>query len=97
MKNNNRNNSTSEINLIREKVDKLDDKIIKLLIKRQMLVAKIGIIKRENNLEILCNEREKNILKRQVKVAEVNNFDVELVKKIYRLIFKHSGKIQRGK
>ena len=43
----------------RNKIDKVDNKIIKLLVKRRILVKKIGAYKKINGIKIFDKKREK--------------------------------------
>lgn len=49
---------------IRKKIDEIDSKIIELLNKRIELCKKIALIKKQNNLPIKNEEREKLVIKR---------------------------------
>ena len=54
----------NELRLYREKIDKVDDKLIKLLNKRGRLVQKIGKIKDKTKIDTYQPEREKEIIER---------------------------------
>ena len=89
-------NSENRLIMLRKKVDKIDKQLIQLLAKRQMLIEKIGIHKRNRNLGIISKYREKFIMNKQLHLAKKKNIDLNLIESIYKLIFKNSRKIQRG-
>jgi chorismate mutase len=87
--------SIKELERLRKKVNAVDDEIVGLLGKRQLIVKLIGEIKKRNGIEILSATREQQILKRIRLKGEKNNFDLEFIDRIYRVIFKNSRKVQR--
>ena len=88
--------SIKDIAHLRKKVDEIDDEIINLLGKRQSMVKLIGKIKKSNGVEILSVARERQILKRILLNGEKKKVDLELIDRIYRVIFKNSRKVQRS-
>jgi len=50
------------IHELRERIDKIDEKILKLLDERVEVAKKIGEIKRERNISITDTEREEVVL-----------------------------------
>jgi chorismate mutase len=88
--------SIKDIARLRKKVDEIDDEIINLLGKRQSMVKSIGKIKKFNGVEILSAARERQILKRILLNGEKKKVDLELIDRIYRVIFKNSRKVQRS-
>lgn len=87
--------SIKELERLRKKVDAIDNEIVGLLGKRQMIVKLIGEIKKRNGIKILSAAREQQILKRIRLKGEKNNFDLEFIDRIYRVIFENSRKVQR--
>jgi chorismate mutase len=85
-----------ELTRLREKVDEIDDAIIRLLGKRQSMVKTIGEIKKNKGVKILSAARERQVLKRILLNGEKNNIDLEFIGSIYREIFKNSRKVQRS-
>jgi chorismate mutase len=83
------------LDIIRKKIDKIDDKIIELLAKRQSLMPMVGKIKKANKMPFNQVKREKEILDAKKKKAKESNVDLQLVEKIFKLIFKNSKDIQR--
>lgn len=85
------------MNLIkaRKDIDKIDDKIIKLLAKRLSLVKKIGIYKLRNNIKIYQPIRELEIFNEKGKVAEKYNLRKKYIKDLFKRIIKESHYIQK--
>jgi chorismate mutase len=83
------------LDIIRKKIDKIDDKIIELIAKRQSLMPVVGKIKKDNKMSFNQVKREKDILDAKKKKAKEFNVDLQLVEKIFKLIFKNSKDIQR--
>lgn len=79
----------SKIASLRNKIDQIDKKILKLLSQRKDIVVIIGEIKRLNKLGITDKKREKQILEHTK-----SHFEKEILKKI----IEESKKLQkRGK
>ncbi|RKY03021.1 MAG: hypothetical protein DRP54_00520, partial [Spirochaetes bacterium] len=57
-------NRKNKIDKLRFRVDRIDTKLLKLLVKRYRLVSEIGKYKRLNNQSIIDKSREDNILSR---------------------------------
>ena len=53
-----------QITLLRKEIDKIDNNIIKLLNERIMISKNIGKIKKYNNINIICSNRENEIINR---------------------------------
>jgi chorismate mutase len=53
-----------QITLLRKEIDIIDDNIIKLLNERVMISKNIGKIKKYNNINIICSNRENEIIDR---------------------------------
>lgn len=75
---------------LRNKIDGVDDELIKLLGKRMALVDKIGEAKKENNVTILQVGRYEKILNDRASKGEEENLNVNFVKAIYEIIHQNS-------
>ncbi len=64
-------NNTSELSLLRERIDQVDDELLSLLNRRMKIADEVGIYKKENNLTILQTARWNEILERAI--AKGNN------------------------
>jgi monofunctional chorismate mutase len=74
-----------ELQKLRKQIDRIDTKIADLLKKRFFKTKKIGEIKKQLNLPIINNKREKQILEKT---------DTEEEKQVFKKIIEQSRKIQ---
>jgi chorismate mutase/prephenate dehydratase len=66
------------IETLRNKIDKIDDKIADLLNARAKLVIKIGNLKRKLNMDVIQRKREEEIyerIKSRVKILKSSNVE----------------------
>ncbi|WP_457754722.1 chorismate mutase [Thermococcus sp.] len=70
---------------LRKRIDEIDEQIIELLEERVRIAKEIGEIKRELNLSIRDEKREKEVLKRVGKFKEVFEKIVEVCRDVQRL------------
>lgn len=73
------------LKILRRKIDKIDEKIIKLLQKRAKAIKKIRQIKAKLGLRVVDKERENEILEKLEGIYE---------KEIFKKILAQSRKIQ---
>ena len=66
----------------RNKIDKIDKQIVKLLEERMEVVAEIAKIKKENNMEIFNSSREKIVIEKVKSYLENENLE-EYLEKVY--------------
>jgi len=71
---------------LREKIDKVDARIIKLLEERADLVKKIGEAKRKHGLAIVDLKREEEVM---IKVTEKTSLNKGFVKKLFGSIIEY--------
>ncbi len=73
---------------IREKIDRLDGELLRLLNERADLVHEVGIVKRKDDLDIYAPEREEQLLQRLVKANEEaeGRLPASAIRAIYREI-----------
>lgn len=79
----------SNIDELRNAIDKIDDEILKFLNKRAEIVIKIGNIKREKNINVYVPEREQQIIERLI-ANNKKSFPDEALKSVYREILSAS-------
>ena len=79
---------------IRKLIDRIDDSILSLLVKRGTLAKKIGQVKSELGEEVYSSTREKEILSRLLakKTSPLNDDDIEA---IFQEIFNASRSVQK--
>ena len=74
----------------REKIDKLDDTILKLLADRKKTVLEVGEIKKKNGFKIVDKEREEEIFSDLRKKASELGLDENYVVSLFEKIIKNS-------
>ena len=84
----------SQLEVIREEIDRADHDIIEALAKRLNLVEQIGSYKKENNVAIFQLSRWKEIFKSRPQWAKSLDLDEEFIRDLYRLIHQQSVKRQ---
>lgn len=77
----------------REKIQNIDKEIFNLLEDRFILTNKVGLYKKDNNLNIENLEVERKIIKNAQ--SNFKNLDPFFVEKLYNIIFNESKKKQR--
>lgn len=84
-----------KLEVLRNKIDKADLKLVTLLAKRTELVKKVGEVKRKNKIKSKDSLREKTILKTLEEKSKTLNLSFVFVKKIWKIIFEESIKIEK--
>ena len=85
----------NELKSLREKIDSIDDELLKLIIKRTSIVEEIGILKKSRD-EVVDKNRESKVLARILKLHS-GNFSKDSIVRIWREIFHTSANIQLQK
>lgn len=85
----------TKMNILRKRIDKIDERIIFLLSRRQRVVKEIGEIKKRNSVSPLDSKRWKEVVRSRIILAEKLELDSGLIKKLYNLIHKHSLLIEK--
>lgn len=71
-----------KIHELRERIDEIDEEILKLLDERVVVAKEIGKIKREKGISITDNDREKEVLDRAERYKEVFEEIINACKKV---------------
>lgn len=77
---------------LRREIDEIDGKITELFVKRLALSRKAGEIKKEKNLPVRDEKREKEITE---KLAAKAGDDGEYIKELYKTVFGISRDLQK--
>jgi chorismate mutase len=83
-----------EIELLRRKVDKIDDQIVDALVERTKVCKSIGLIKKKKGMQIRDNSREKEIYKRVRQRAAKFGLDSFQVEAVYHQIVNMCSAVQ---
>ena len=78
---------------LREKIDSLDEEIIKLLKERMQISKKVGLLKEKLHIPIEDNIRENEIISRLTSKAGGNLSEEQLIR-IFTAVFKSSKQVQ---
>ena len=84
----------SQLTILRNKIDSLDEEIINLLSIRMNAVEEIGAHKKDNDITILQAERWKKIVNHRKETARLAGVSEELVQRILKVIHEESINIQ---
>lgn len=84
-----------ELNDLRNKLDKIDNQLIKILAKRMALIPSVAEYKIKNNLPRYQPEREKQVLKKIKNLANKANLNPNLAKNIIKLIIADAHRIEK--
>lgn len=79
---------------LRNKIDKIDSEIAKLLNERFLVVLEIGKVKKENKLEILSLKREEEVVKSVQNTCENLQFK-QALSQIYKCVISECTKLQK--
>lgn len=84
----------TEIDVLRQKIDELDAKLLEIFSERMKVSAAIGKYKYENNITVLQAHRYEEILNTRRKQAEANKLNADFVIKVFEDIHEESVNIQ---
>jgi chorismate mutase len=79
---------------LRSQIDRIDAKIMKLLVKRYSNVELIGRIKKNAHLQVLNRDREQDILQK-IEELRIGVRHKRFIKKIYERIFSASYDVEK--
>jgi len=83
------------IKKLRAQIDKIDEKLLKILAERFKITQKVGEYKKKYKLPVIDREREKEIFQKRKLLAEKLGLDALMVKQIFHLIIKNVKKKHR--
>lgn len=79
---------------LRKKIDKTDDKIVRLIAERIRISEEIGEEKKRQGRQIGDTERERKVLENIRRIARDEKISQENIESIYRQIMVASKKVQ---
>jgi chorismate mutase len=80
----------NQLELLRTKIDRIDDSIVELLSQRMNISEEIGVYKKENQVTILQLQRWQEILKRTLKSGKTLNLSDKFISSLYYAIHEES-------
>lgn len=85
---------SEDIKALRERIDYIDEEIVKLLAERVKVAKDIGRLKKEKGLPIVDSKRENEVYSRARRLALENGLSPEDCEKIFKEIVKMCRKVQ---
>ena len=85
--------SKEELSILRNQINKLDEKLFSMIFKRINIAKKIGKIKVQHKMEITNSDRENELIKHILELPD-NSLDQGEIESIYELLFSISKKRQ---
>lgn len=83
------------IKKLRDRIDKIDENIIKKLSQRKILSEKVGELKLKLSRNIIDHKREEQLIKRYKKLSDLYHLQPEFVLKLFKIIMRNSRKLQK--
>lgn len=83
-----------DIKTLREKIDGIDREILDLIRERFSLLPDVAQYKKENNLPIKDEPRERELISKQTERARGMGLSASFIKELFELIIAESRKIQ---
>lgn len=87
-------NILSEIIPYREKIDALDDELVKLFNRRANLAMQIGHIKRRHNLPVYVPSREEDVIA-QVQSVNRGPLSDDAIRRLFERVIDESRRLER--
>lgn len=85
----------NDLEKLREKIDKVDQKLLKLLAQRVALVRKVGEYKKANGLKIVDSKREAEVIKQKSALVKDTVLSEDFINKVWKLFFMESYKQEK--
>ena len=85
--------SKKELTVLRNQINKLDEKLFSMIFKRMNIAKKIGKIKVQHKMEITNSDRENELIKHILDLPN-NSLDQGEIESIYKLFISISKKRQ---
>lgn len=86
--------STENLNLLRQQIDKCDNELLEVLSKRMRVARDIGQYKLEHNMPVVQNDRYADIMERRVNLAVEMGIGAECMQAIMQAIHEESVRQQ---
>lgn len=85
-----------DLDVLREGIDTLDEKIIELLAERFTIAAKIGNIKKNLDIDVVDSIREKALLEKLTQKAKSSGLREEFINNLWEIVLKESHLMQNN-
>lgn len=84
----------NKLEVLRSKIDKIDQDLVESLFKRMNIAEEIGVYKKQNNVTILQLERWQQIMDHVLDQGDYLGLSKEFIEKMYNVIHEESIRIQ---
>lgn len=84
------NTTTESLSELRSQIDKIDDELLELLVRRMRVSRDIGQYKKEHNMPILQAKRYEDLLARRAEQAVQLGMDREFMRSVLQAIHEES-------
>ena len=84
-----------EFSQIRKKLDKIDEELLKIIVKRMSLIPEVAKYKAANKLKRYQPKREKEIIAKKRALAKKLKVNPDLIEDIIKRIIKESHRIEK--
>ena len=84
----------SNLQILREEIDSLDNALIELLDERMKVCREVGMYKKEHNVPVVQNDRFYEILEKRTRQGEERGMDGEFIKRVFCNIHEESCRQQ---
>lgn len=86
--------STESLNILRQQIDELDNRLMELLTKRMRISREIAAYKKEHNMAVVQTARYSEILDKRAAQGVLCGMDADFIKSIYEHIHEESVRQQ---
>jgi len=84
-----------ELTPFRDKIDTLDDQIIDLLGQRLDIIHDVCVIKQENGIEPILQDRVDQVRERAVERALKLGYDADFIRDLYQRLIDYSCRVEQ--
>jgi len=78
----------------REKIDRIDDEIVDLLVAREKIIHDVAVLKKKEGIPPVLQDRVDEVRERNVDRAVTNGGDADMMREIYHTIIALSCEIE---
>ena len=86
--------TTESLGLLRQQIDRIDDDLLELLVKRMRVARDIGCYKKEHNMPVVQEGRYNDLMERRVRSAETLGMSTDFIRTILATIHEESVRQQ---
>jgi len=84
-----------KLNILRKKINLIDNSLINLFSVRFNVVKKVGKFKKANNRPLCDKKRQQQVIKIRIKQGKTKGLNPLFVKRLYNLIFNEALRLEK--